>query len=181
MQVNMTKWAVSALVAMTLTACASSGSDKKPSAQSTEQATTPVQTNVKFDSYAEVAYQCKGGDEVKGGKVLALYGIKDGVVAGVQVVYQGAQSPLLLRTTEPKYNEFSSSGRHVTWTQNLAAPNQVAVVDAKGLTRLVQNKKADGTMDIGVGIVTNNCKVDKAMTAKLPSMKDEDKVTWLGK
>ena len=179
MQVNMTKLAVCAAVAMGLTACASDGG-KKPSSKSTEQATTPVATNVKFDSFTEVAYQCKGGNQVKGGKVLALYGIKDGVVGGVQVVYQGSQSPLLLRTTEPKYNEFSSSGRHITWTQNLAAPNQVAVVDAKGLTRLVQNKKADGTMDIGVGIVTDNCKVDKAMTAKLPNMKDDDKVKWLG-
>lgn len=116
MQVNMTKLAVCAAVAMGLTACASDGG-KKPSSKSTEQATTPVATNVKFDSFTEVAYQCRGGDQVKGGKVLALYGIKDGVVGGVQVVYQGSQSPLLLRTTEPKYNEFSSSGRHITWTQ----------------------------------------------------------------
>jgi hypothetical protein len=35
-------------------------------------------------------------------------------------------------------------------------------------------------MDIGVGIVTDNCKVDKAMTVKLPNMKDDDKVKWLG-
>ena len=58
MQVNMTKLALSALVAVALTACASGGNDKKPSAQLTEQATTPVATNVKFDTMAEVAYQC---------------------------------------------------------------------------------------------------------------------------
>ena len=55
MQVNMTKLALSALVAVALTACASGGNDKKPSAQSTEQATTPVATNVRFETMAEVA------------------------------------------------------------------------------------------------------------------------------
>ncbi|UOO90476.1 hypothetical protein LVJ82_05745 [Vitreoscilla massiliensis] len=171
----MTKWAVSALVAMTLTACASSGGDKKPSAQATEQATTPVQTNVKFDSYAEVAYKCKEG------KVLAMYGIKDNVVAGVQVVHQDIQSPLMLRTTNPKYNEFSTSGRHITWTQNLASPADVKTAKAQGLSRLVTGKNPDGSAGVGVGVVAGNCDVDKAMTAQLPNMKDEDKVKWLGK
>ena len=174
MQVNMTKLALSALVAMTLTACASGGSAKKPSAQSTEQATTPVATNVKFDTMAEVAYQCKGG------KVLAMYGIKDNVVAGVQVVHQSVQSPLMLRTTNPKYNEFSTSGRHITWTQNLSAPADVKTVNAQGLSRLVTGKNPDGSAGVGVGVVVSECKVDKAMTAKLPNMKDEDKVKWLG-
>ena len=174
MQVNMTKWAVSALVAMTLTACVSGGSAKKPSAQSTEQATTPVATNVKFDTMAEVAYQCKGG------KVLAMYGIKDNVVAGVQIVHQSVQSPLLLRTTNSKYNEFSTSGRHITWTQNLSAPSEVKTVNAQGLSRLVTGKNPDGSAGVGVGVVLSDCKVDKAMTAKLPNMKDEDKVKWLG-
>lgn len=173
MQVNMTKYAAMTMLALSLAACASSGVDKKPNTQSNTQPTAPVQTNVQFDSYSEVAYKCDKG------KVLALYGIKDNVVAGVQVVYEGTQSPALLRTTNPKYNEFSSSGRHITWTQNLAAPAQVTTVDAKGLTRLVQTKKADGSPEISVGIVTADCKVDKAMTAKLPNMKDEDKVKWL--
>ena len=173
MQVNMTKLAVCAAVAMGLTACASDGG-KKPSSKSTEQATTPVATNVKFDSMAEVAYQCKGG------KVLAMYGIKDNVVAGVQIVHQAVQSPLLLRTTNPKYNEFSTSGRHITWTQNLSAPSEVKTTNAQGLSRLVTGKNPDGSAGVGVGVVVSDCKVDKAMTAKLPNMKDEDKVKWLG-
>ena len=109
-----------------------------------------------------------------------MYGIKDNVVAGVQVVHQSVQSPLMLRTTNPKYNEFSTSGRHITWTQNLSAPSDVKTVNAQGLSRLVTGKNPDGSAGVGVGVVLSDCKVDKAMTAKLPNMKDEDKVKWLG-
>ena len=90
----------------------------------------PVQTAVNFDSFKEVAYQCQGNK-----RVLAMYGIKDNMVAGTQIVHEGTQSPLMLRTNNPKYNEFSTSGRHITWTQNLTAPSNLDSTDAKGLTR----------------------------------------------
>ena len=52
--------------------------------------------------------------------------------------------------------------------------------NAQGLSRLVTGKNPDGSAGVGVGVVLSDCKVDKAMTAKLPNMKDEDKVKWLG-
>ena len=173
MQVNVNKWCVAAVAALVLSACASTDAPSKSNKNANTQAQNnqAVQTNVKFDSYQEVAYQCKGG------RVLALYGIKDNVVAGVQVVYDGAQSPLLLRTNNPKYNEFSSSGRHITWTQNLAAPAQLKSVDARGLTRLV----GDDPQNLAIGLVVEGCKVDQAMTAKLSQLDDATKVQWLNK
>ncbi|AUZ04239.2 MULTISPECIES: hypothetical protein [Vitreoscilla] len=163
MQFN--KWLIATMSAWALSACASTDAPNP----STQAKSKPVQTNVQFDSYQEVAYQCQGG------RVLALYGIKNNTVAGVQVVYDGAQSPLLLRTNNPKYNEFSSSGRHITWTQNLAAPAQVKSADARGLTRLV----GSNPQDMAIGLVVEACKVDTNMTAKLGSVADEAKIQWL--
>lgn len=124
-------------------------------------ATVPTQVDA-LDSRQEVAYQCQGGDKQKIA-LTAMYGIKDNEVVVAQVRLAGVTSPGMWRVPDVLLNRFVSQdegSRPTMWTAMPATPAQLRSVDG-GKLSYAEGRDNEQT------VIVENCKLDKAATAKL--------------
>lgn len=165
---SINKWALLALVSSTLAACASSEAPATKSPSAANNSNTPVATaqNTQLDSKVEVAYLCEfNNSNTKRGEKIAmtvLYGVQKNEVVVAQSKVNGTISPGMWRVADNLLNRFVSqdpSQRTTMWTTLPAQANNIAKVDGGKLS------VADG--DNAQAVVLDNCKLDKAATAKL--------------
>ncbi|XXQ68083.1 hypothetical protein ACKLNO_10865 [Neisseriaceae bacterium B1] len=135
--------------------------DLKPSNSKNESAATFGTIN-SIDSTQEVAYTCQSGNKQKIA-LTAMYGIKDNEVVVAQVKLGGQTSPGLWRVPDVLLNRFVSQDANALptmWTTMPATPEQLAQVDGGKLSYTANKDNAQT-------IIVENCKLDKAATAKL--------------
>ncbi|AJE18818.1 hypothetical protein NELON_07885 [Neisseria elongata subsp. glycolytica ATCC 29315] len=118
-----------------------------------------------LDKRVEVAYVC---DSQQGKRnVNAMYGIKDGETAVVQIKVGDQVTPGLWRvmndTNGKKQNSYYGEG--LTWITDKASPDTLTKANGK---ILMQASKLDGGLPKGdQTILFKDCKVDSAATKKL--------------
>lgn len=155
------------LAVSALAGCASQskpeGTPLQPQTPAQQAQTRPADPKVEFDTRKEVAYRC--GDKKE--PLTAMYGIRNnGDVVVAQVKFRGNISNVLIRTTENRANVFFSNDSGTGWsTQTANAANLTKVNGIELVQRMTQN--VNGKPQQGLAIITNNCVLDKAATAKL--------------
>ena len=153
--------------ALLLAATLSHAADGKKAAASIPD-NTPILMQAEvgsLDKRVEVAYVC---DSQQGKRnVNAMYGIKDGETAVVQIKVGDQVTPGLWRvmndTTGKKQNSYYGEG--LTWITDKASPDTLTKANGK---ILMQAGKLDGGLPKGdQTILFKDCKVDSAATKKL--------------
>lgn len=130
----------------------------------TAHANNPANSTNTIDSKVEVAYICQGGDN-QSVPLTAMYGIKNNEIIVAQVKLGGEISPGMWRVADVLLNRFISQDEttHSTmWTTLPATPANITTVDG-GKLSFAEDENSPHT------IIVENCKLDKAATAKLNS------------
>lgn len=119
--------------------------------------------NNEIDSTQEIAYSCQSGNKQKVA-LTAMYGIKNNEVVVAQVKLGGQTSPGMWRVLDDKLlNRFVSQDENALptmWTTMPATAAQLSEVDGGKLSYTANNDNVQT-------IIVENCKLDKAATAKL--------------
>lgn len=150
-----------------LAAASVAQAEVKPKPAQTKAANHAAQAaavqNNEIDSTQEIAYSCQSGNKQKVA-LTAMYGIKNNEVVVAQVKLGGQISPGMWRVREDTLlNRFVSqeeTARPTMWTTMPATAAQLGEVDGGKLSYAAGNNEAQT-------IIVENCKLDKAATAKL--------------
>ena len=131
-----------------------------------EQELTSSSSQSEIDSKKEVAYTCQilQDDKLQNVKLTAMYGIKNNQAIVAQVRINGVTTPGMWRDTSFNLmNRFISndpSARTTVWTAMPADASKLAQVDG-GKLSVAETPGAQQS------VVADNCRLDKAATAKL--------------
>lgn len=133
-----------------------------PAASAAAPQEAAPRANVQLTGKKEAAYTCQGGNKQKV-KLTAMYGLQGKDVVVAQVKINGQISPGMWRVEDAAANRFVSqdeTARETMWTTKPADAANVTRVDGGSLSYAAEN---GGTHTL----IVENCKLDKAATARL--------------
>ena len=134
--------------------------------QELTSSSSQTSTQSEIDSKKEVAYTCQilQDDKLQNVKLTAMYGIKNNQAIVAQVRINGVTTPGMWRDTSFNLmNRFISndpSARTTVWTAMPADASKLTQVDG-GKLSVAETPGAQQS------VVADNCRLDKAATAKL--------------